>query len=214
MSTPVVDQATRDRVSVEGLGQTLFVEAGAGTGKTSQLVERIANLVLVRGVSLARIAAITFTEAAAAELQSRIRVRFEEEAGRATASGDEELLQRCRTAIDEADLAAISTLHGFASRLLGEFAVDAGLPPRVHVLDEVSSQLAQEQRWERFVDALYDDPANEDVLVRAALVGVALEPRYPGQATLKDVAAEFSQNWDRIEVMAHDVPPPLGPVDF
>ena len=214
MTRPVVDQATRDRVSVEGLGQTLFVEAGAGTGKTSQLVERIANLVLVRGVSLARIAAITFTEAAAAELQSRIRVRFEEAAADAAEAGDQELLQRCRTAIDEADLAAISTLHGFASRLLGEFAVDAGLPPRVHVLDEVSSQLAQEHRWERFVDALYDDPANEDVLVRAALVGVALEPRYPGQATLKDVAAEFSQNWDRIEAMTHDVPPAVGEVDF
>ena len=214
MSTSIVDQATRDRVSLEGLDQTLFVEAGAGTGKTSQLVERIVNLVLVRGVSLARIAAITFTEAAAAELQSRIRVRFEEEAARAVASGDEERLQRCRTAIDEADLAAISTLHGFASRLLGEFAVDAGLPPRVHVLDEVSSQLAQEHRWERFVDALYDDPANEEVLVRAALVGIALEARWQGQATLKDVAAEFSQNWDRIEAMAHDVPPLLGPVDF
>ena len=214
MSRAVVDQATRDAVSVEGLGRTLFVEAGAGTGKTSQLVERIANLVLVRGVSLANVAAITFTEAAAAELQGRIRVRFEQEAARAAALGDDDLLARCRAAIDEADMAAISTLHGFASRLLGEFAVEAGLPPRVHVNDEVSSQLAQEQRWERFVDALYDDPDNEDVLVRAALVGVALEPRYQGHATLKDVASEFSQNWDRIEAMATGSPPPLGAVDF
>ena len=93
----------------------------------------------------------------------------------------------------------ISTLHGFASRLLGEFPVAAGLPPRVRVLDEVSSQLALEDRWERFVDELYDDPANEPLLVRAALVGVALEPQYQGHATFKDVAVELNQNWDRLD---------------
>ncbi len=83
MSVPV-DQATRDLVSRDGLTQTLFVEAGAGTGKTTQLVDRIANLVLVEDIRLANIAAITFTEAAAAELQARIRVKFEKRAAETT----------------------------------------------------------------------------------------------------------------------------------
>ena len=135
-----VDQATRDLVSRDGLGRTLFVEAGAGTGKTTQLVDRIANLVLHEGIRLVNIAAITFTEAAAAELQARIRVKFEQ--GAAASEGDER--QRCLDALADADLAAISTLHGFASRLLNEYAVEAGLPPRLTVLDEVSSQLAHE----------------------------------------------------------------------
>ena len=64
------DQGARDLVSRTGLERTLFVEAGAGTGKTTQLVERISNLVLDHGVRLVHIAAITFTEAAAAELQA------------------------------------------------------------------------------------------------------------------------------------------------
>jgi ATP-dependent exoDNAse (exonuclease V) beta subunit len=204
----IVDAPARELISRSGLGRTLFVEAGAGSGKTSQLVERIANLVVDRGVRLAEIAAITFTEAAAAELQSRIRVQFER---RAEASTDPAERERCRVAIAEADLAAISTLHGFASRLLGEFSTEAHLPPRVRVLDEVSSQLAHEARWERFVDGLYDDPANEAVLVRAAMVGVPLEPRYQGHATLKDVAAELAQNWDRIGELAAVDHPPLGP---
>jgi ATP-dependent helicase/nuclease subunit A len=206
-----VDQATRDLVSKHGLRRTLFVEAGAGTGKTTQLVDRIANLVLVDGVRLAHIAAITFTEAAAAELQSRIRVQFEK---REAAATDEPERARCREALADADLAAISTLHGFASRLLGEFAIAAGLPPRVRVLDEVSSQLAHEQRWERFVDTLYDDTTVEPVLTRAALVGVALEPQYPGHATFKDVAVELNQNWDRLEPLTTLTPPPLGTIDF
>jgi len=214
MSATIRDQGIRDTIGRTGLDRTLFVEAGAGTGKTSQLVDRIASLVLERGVPLSSIAAITFTEAAAAELKARIRVRFERDAEDAAARGDSVVLQRCRDAIAAADMAAISTLHGFASRLLGEFSVEAGLPPRVRVLDEVSSQLAHEQRWERFVDDLYEDPANEEVLVRAALVDVGFEPRYQGQATLKDVAAELAQNWDRIEPLAAEEPPPLSPIDF
>lgn len=205
-----VDQATRDLVSRDGLGRTLFVEAGAGTGKTTQLVDRIANLVLHEGVRLLNVAAITFTEAAAAELQARIRVKFEKRA--AETEGDER--RRCLDALADADLAAISTLHGFASRLLNEFAVEAGLPPRVRVLDEVSSQLAHEDRWAHFVDRLYDDPANEALLERAQLVGVALEPRYQGHATFKDVAAELNDNWDRLGPVAALTPPPVEAVDF
>jgi ATP-dependent helicase/nuclease subunit A len=211
VTTEPVDQATRDLVSTHGLRRTLFVEAGAGTGKTTQLVDRITNLVLVEGVPLRHIAAITFTEAAAAELQSRIRVQFEK---REAAATDADERARCRAALADADLAAISTLHGFASRLLGEFAVAAGLPPRVRVLDEVSSQLAHEERWERFVDGLYDDPALEPVLTRAALLGIGFEPRYPGHATLKDVAVELNQNWDRLGPLVSSDPLPIGAVDF
>jgi ATP-dependent exoDNAse (exonuclease V) beta subunit len=210
MSVPV-DQATRDLVSREGLAQTLFVEAGAGTGKTTQLVDRIANLVLTQGIRLANIAAITFTEAAAAELQSRIRETFEERAEMAT---DEPEQARCTAAITDVDLAALSTLHGFASRLLTEFAIAAGLPPRVRVLDEVSSQLAHEQRWERFVDTLYSEPAYEELLLRAQRLGIAFEPQYQGHATLKDVAVELNSNWDRLTALAEQDLSPLSTPDF
>ncbi|MBT7428997.1 MAG: UvrD-helicase domain-containing protein, partial [Ilumatobacter sp.] len=134
------DQNARDLVSRDGLEQTLFVEAGAGTGKTTQLVTRIVNTVLHRDVPLSAIAAITFTEAAASELQSRIRVEFEKQ----TLTDDPTHRQRSEQAISDADLAAISTVHGFASRILTEFSVLAGLPPRVSVLDEVASQLEHE----------------------------------------------------------------------
>lgn len=210
-----LDQTTRTLITTGGLDQTLFVEAGAGSGKTSALVERIVNLVVVQEVRLASVAAITFTEAAAAELQARIRVRFEQLRDDESQPADRR--SRAGAAIADADLAAISTLHGFASRILSEFAVAAGLPPQVRVLDEVSSQLAHEDRWRRFVDALYDDPANERLLVRAAMLGVALEPAYPKHATLKDVAIDFNQNFDRLGPLAeHDghVTAPLSAIDF
>ena len=66
------DQTDRDLVT-GALGTTLFVEAGAGSGKTTALVRRVVNLIL-SGVPVGRIAAITFTEKAAAELRDRVRV--------------------------------------------------------------------------------------------------------------------------------------------
>ncbi|MEP6295872.1 MAG: UvrD-helicase domain-containing protein, partial [Ilumatobacter sp.] len=207
-----VDQEVRTLISESGLDDTLFVEAGAGTGKTTQLVDRIVNTVLTCDVALADIAAITFTEAAASELQSRIRVAFERRLEEPDTTPQER--ERCRQAVGDADMAAISTVHGFAGRILTEFSVSAGLPPRVSVLDEVSSQLANERRWERFVDRLHDDPAREELLYRAALMEIPLQPRWNGQSSFKDVAANFGQNWDRLDGLDADSMPDLAPIDF
>ncbi|MDP7533604.1 MAG: UvrD-helicase domain-containing protein, partial [SAR202 cluster bacterium] len=78
MNAPFVpaDQDQRDRIR-ESLDETLFVEAGAGTGKTTSLVERVVGLVSKGVTTLDRIAAITFTEAAAAELSDKVREALE-----------------------------------------------------------------------------------------------------------------------------------------
>ena len=61
----------------------------------------------------------------------------------------------------------MSTLHTFAQRLLTEHPIEAGLPPRIEVLDDIASQVAFEERWTRFVDRLLDDPALERALLLA-----------------------------------------------
>ena len=66
------DLATRNAI-VGALDETLFVEAGAGSGKTKALVDRIVALVVERDVPMLEFAAVTFTEKAAAELRDRIR---------------------------------------------------------------------------------------------------------------------------------------------
>ena len=71
------DLAARDRIETD-TGATLFVEAGAGSGKTKSLVDRVSTLVLRDGVPLREIAAVTFTEKAGAELRDRLRAEFEE----------------------------------------------------------------------------------------------------------------------------------------
>ncbi len=74
-SDALADEAARAIIRTE-LDRTLFVEAGAGSGKTSALVGRLVNLVVVGEVPLRRIAAVTFTEKAAAELRDRLRAEL------------------------------------------------------------------------------------------------------------------------------------------
>ena len=146
------DQAARVRIRTD-LKSTLFVQAGAGTGKTRELIERIVRLVSSGTARLRSIAAITFTESAAAELRDRIRIRIEQAEQDPDALTEEER-GRCRSALAELDGAAIETLHGFAQRILTEHPLEAGLPPLIEVQDEISASIAFEEHWAAFVDRL------------------------------------------------------------
>ena len=131
----------------ECLDETIFLEAGAGSGKTSCLVDRFVALV-ESGVAAERIAAITFTEKAAGELADRIRIRLQKRSA---------VSDVCRLALESLDRSAICTLHAFARRILSENPIEAGLPPRITVFDEIGSQLDFDARWESFLDAVLED---------------------------------------------------------
>jgi ATP-dependent helicase/nuclease subunit A len=194
------DQAARERITTE-LDTTLFVEAGAGSGKTSALVNRVLALVTGGHAELRRIAAITFTEKAGAELRDRIRGTLEQ---RAESDPDSEVGERCRQALEQLDGAAIGTLHAFAQRLLSEHPVEAGLPPRVEVLDEVSSAVAFDTRWSTFRDQLLSDPALERSVLLLLASGVK-------PSALQSLAQAFDDNWDlvqeRVPTQTADPPP-------
>jgi len=181
----LLDQDARSAIS-ERLDETLFVEAGAGTGKTHELVGRVVALV-ARGTPLERIAVITFTEAAAGELRDRVRGRLDEHARDAT---DEAVRDRCRRAVAAFDDSAITTLHGFAQRIIAEFPLEAGLPPGFEVLDEIESQVAFAEDWSRFRDTLFEDGSLAEAVSVAATLGI-------GAWHLEPVAREIGDQWDR-----------------
>ena len=210
--TVVVDQAARDEIR-EVLDRTLFVEAGAGTGKTTALVSRVVALVAA-GTPLRAVAAITFTEAAASELRDRIRLALELAAAGSTdpaLTRDER--DRCAAALHELDDATLSTLHGFAHQLLVEHPLAAGLPPRFDVVDDIEAGIAFEQRWADFVDVLMGDPEMEATLLTAFALGLRLDD-------LRAVAHAFHEHHDRIAggrvdplpVPALDLEPVLTPL--
>ncbi|MGH9217080.1 MAG: UvrD-helicase domain-containing protein, partial [Acidimicrobiales bacterium] len=192
------DGAARDRIAA-ALDETLFVEAGAGSGKTRELVGRIVNLVTTGVAAIDAVAAITFTEKAASELRDRVRRQLEGELRRARNAGELAVTDRCSRALDDLDGAAIGTLHSFAQRLLVEHPIEAGLPPRIEVLDEVASTVAFDDRWAGFVDELLANDAIERSLLLATAAGVRL-------TALRVVALAFNDNWDLVEGRAPSEP--------
>jgi ATP-dependent helicase/nuclease subunit A len=208
-----VDAAARDEIR-DLHDATLFVEAGAGTGKTTALVDRVVSLIARGRVAIRELAAITFTEAAAGELRDRIRYCLEQAAvGASDAASTSEERDRCRAALDDVDDAALSTLHGFAHRILAEHPLEAGLPPRFEVLDDVEAAVRFEERWEQFLDALVADPEVEPVLLTALALGVEFDH-------LRRVARVLHEHYERLlpvtpvstRASAVDVEPVLAPL--
>ncbi len=141
----------------EDLGDTLFVEAAAGTGKTSALVSRIAS-VLARGkATLDRIAALTFTEKAAGEMKLRLRAEIERARNaEATPAGER---ARLDASLAQLEIARIATIHAFCADLLRERPVEAGVDPLFEVAPEEESQALLDATFERwFQQALADPP--------------------------------------------------------
>ncbi len=180
------DEASRHIIEHE-LEETLFVEASAGTGKTHSLVARMVNLVAEGKTTLDRVAAITFTEAAAAELRYRIREGLEREMETAPDEGRREL---CAQGIADLDQATIRTLHSFAGMLLHERPLEAGLPPGFEITDEIAAGLRFDEAWEEWLDGVLETgSALAPHLSIALSLGLSLQ-------RLKQVARAFHENYD------------------
>ncbi len=124
--------------AVEAPG-SVFVSAGAGTGKTSVLVERYVRSVCDRGIDVESILVLTYTRKAAGELRSRIRAALR---GRGRPGLAREL-----------DGAWISTIHGFCNRLLRTYPFAVGLDPRFRELEDAGAAVLRGEAFERALDA-------------------------------------------------------------
>ena len=186
--TPPADQQHRDRIE-SGLDENLFVEAGAGTGKTTALVGRIVTLIASGRAEMHGLAAITFTEAAAAEL--RDRVRRDLEAAAANDDRDADSQERCRRAVAEMEAASVQTLHSFAQSLLRELPLEAGLPPGFEMLDPIEADLRFQEAWDAWLDAALDSDDLGPVFARALHLGLDLDE-------LRRVAAAFNRDYDLV----------------
>jgi len=142
------DADARARIA-EDLDSSLFVEAGAGTGKTTALVERVTAL-LRRGVPVTKLVVITFTRAAAAELREKVRIKVTEARDKAEIGSPER--EYLDAAVREIDFAVIQTIDSFALSMLRERPLEAGLPPVIEPVDEVQAELNFDEAWSRWLD--------------------------------------------------------------
>lgn len=133
MSTERTEQQA---AAVDTRDRDIFLRAGAGTGKTSVLVDRFCAAALDPEGGVERILAFTFTERAADQLRRRIR----DELSARIRDAEGEQLEALRHAREGADRAWISTIHGFCRRLLASHPAAAGIDPRFRVVDEAEAE--------------------------------------------------------------------------
>ncbi|MBC6443533.1 MAG: double-strand break repair helicase AddA [Rhodobacteraceae bacterium] len=149
--------AVEAQVQASDPGNSTWVCANAGSGKTRVLTDRVARL-LLRGTEPSRILCLTYTKAAASEMQNRLFQRLGAWAmmpdeklretlytlGEEAASTDAENLRQARTlfanALETPGGLRIQTIHSFCDHLLRQFPLEAGVPPQFQTLEETAAK--------------------------------------------------------------------------
>ncbi|MDO8559109.1 MAG: UvrD-helicase domain-containing protein [bacterium] len=125
----------------------LLIVAGAGTGKTTVITQRIAKLIEDGQAKPEEILAVTFTDKAAEEMEERV----------------DKLLP-----IGYLDL-WVSTFHSFCERVLRDHALDIGLPADFKILDGTSGWLLVYKNFDKFELKYYKPLGNPTKFIRALL---------------------------------------------
>jgi ATP-dependent helicase/nuclease subunit A len=176
MTLSPLDQARAHQTAAADPGWSVFVTANAGSGKTTTLVDRVARL-LLRKASPGEILCVTYTKAAAAEMQARLFDKL----GRWAVMDDADLSTdlarldgRDPAGLSRADLREarrlfaraletpgglkIQTIHAFCEKLLRRFPLEAGVSPAFQVLENEAAVALSHQAREDLARAALADP--------------------------------------------------------
>ena len=153
------------------IGKHVCVTAGAGSGKTTVLVERYLKILRERDVTPQEIVAITFTDKATAEMKTRVVERLNEKKDNGAH----------KNFLEQMSTAPISTIHAFCSRILREFPFQAGVPANFSVLQGIDQRLLLQDTLKKILKDIAINPNDPH---RAELTH--LLQRYGGQQKLVD----------------------------
>ena len=208
---PLADQADRDRATND-LDTTFLVEAAAGTGKTTILVERILSILRAGKASLRQIAAITFTEKAAGELKVKVRQAIERElrelptqenparpSGRRLPSQERaEYAARLSAALTDLEGMPVNTIHAFCADLIRERPVEAGVEPGFVVADELGASLILEEAWEAWLAEEMSGDSSSPAIRRAVESGIPFEGAGRRESPIFKLACELIEQRDAV----------------
>lgn len=203
MNAPPPAAGTGAQVVAADPGQSVWVSANAGTGKTRVLIDRITRLLLA-GTQPQKILCLTFTKAAAAEMANRLNDRLGDWAADDDAALDEKLHslldrppsdeeRRCArrlfaATMDAPDGLKIRTIHAFCESLLGRFPLEARVAPHFQVIDERrAAELRMETRDALLLRSLSRESA-ELARAMAHLAGLVDENGFAGVMAELDAA--------------------------
>ena len=151
---PLVDQRERERIHT-ALDRTMLVEAAAGTGKTTELVKRMVQVLAEGKARVEQIVAVTFTDKAAGELKLRLRSELEE----ARKAAPQERSQRnLADALARLEEVRVGTIHGFCAELLRERPVEARVDPQFEPMGDPEAERIYGEAFTLWLQAKLEDP--------------------------------------------------------
>jgi ATP-dependent exoDNAse (exonuclease V) beta subunit len=198
VSTPT--RTPEQQRAIERRDRGIFLEAGAGTGKTHVLVGRYCDAVSEDEVATDAILAFTFTERAAGQLRSRIRAELLARSRAAEAAGEGERGAALALRARDSERAWISTIHAFCRRLLTTQPIAAGIDPRFRVLDAAEAG--------RMADRAFDLALDELTLEREAATLIAAGFHIP---RLRELVRGAYEQFRGQAIADPRLPPALSP---
>lgn len=167
-SQQLIDEEAREKIKT-ALDTTLLVEAGAGSGKTHSLVDRMLALLASGRAKINTFAAVTFTRKAAAELRGRFQTELERAVLEAR-DKDKETHDRLAEALHYLEQSFIGTIHSFCAKLLRERPIEIALDPDFTELEEIENSIFRKNCWHEYlVKARLED---EEELVELERIGI------------------------------------------
>ncbi|MGH7251063.1 MAG: UvrD-helicase domain-containing protein, partial [Nitrospiraceae bacterium] len=192
----IPDEEAR-RLAETTFDRNVVVVAGAGTGKTTLLVNRLVHLLMrePNPAEITRIVALTFTNKAATEMKVRLRGRLKAllatEQERASADpgavrvedlreryglSSDEIDRRARRALGDLEKAQIGTLHSFAAHLLRLYPLESGVDPAFETDDDgLRFEEHFATQWELWLDGELGPNGSDHARWRRLLDAVGLE---------------------------------------
>lgn len=146
--------------AIEKRNKNLMVAAAAGSGKTAVLVERIKQLIISEGCSIDRMLVVTFTNAAASEMKTKIETAIYDEISRLGSTKDkenEETIKHLKKQLDLLPLANISTFHSFAMEVIRKYFHILDLEPDFKICDETRKSLLLSKAMDEVIASEYEE---------------------------------------------------------
>lgn len=151
------------KAAVEAPVSNILVTAAAGSGKTQVLTGRILDRIKNHGADISRMLVITFTNAAAAEMRSRISKKLAE------ASAENPKSRRLKKQLSLSDTADISTIHSFCLKILRSYFYKIDLDPSFSMVNAYDQKIMMAESLSEAIDYFYESK-NSDFLEFVDLV--------------------------------------------
>ncbi len=196
------DAPARQRIRAS-LDESLLVEAAAGTGKTTVLVDRLVAVLALGLTRVDRMVAVTFTRKAAGELKLRLRHQLDEARAAATSETERDHLEHALARLEEAH---VGTIHSFCAEILRERPVEAGIDPAFEEVDDDAAAALYDRAFQTWIEHRLDRMPEG---LRRALSRLAQKPSFDRSTPLERLREagrslvdwrDFEAPWERREL--------------